>query len=75
MTVIDLPSGTSVDFEGASEEQIEQTLMLMQKEQPELFEEPKITEEETKPLLTGNLSERLKEALDLLQNPMYPMYL
>jgi hypothetical protein len=46
MTVIDLPSGTSVDFEGASEEQIEQTLMLMQKEQPELFEEPKITEEE-----------------------------
>ena len=46
MAVINLPSGTSIDFEGASDAQIEETLMLMQKEQPELFIEPKISEEE-----------------------------
>lgn len=46
MAVINLPSGTSIDFEGASDAQIEETLMLMQKEQPDLFVEPKVSEEE-----------------------------
>ena len=46
MTVINLPSGESIDFEGASDEQIEQTLMLLEKERPELFSEPQISEEE-----------------------------
>ena len=45
MTVINLPSGESIDFEGASDEQIEQTLMLLEKERPEFFSEPEISEE------------------------------
>ena len=46
MTVIQLPSGQSIDFEGASTEQIEQSLIIMQNEQPELFSEPEMSEEE-----------------------------
>jgi hypothetical protein len=46
MTVINLPSGLAVDFEDASTEQIEESLILMRKEQPELFSEPEISEEE-----------------------------
>ena len=46
MAIINLPSGTSIDFEDASDAQIEESLMLLQKEQPELFVEPQISEEE-----------------------------
>ena len=46
MTVINLPAGISIDFEDASTEQIEEALTLMQEEQPELFSEPQISEEE-----------------------------
>ena len=46
MTVINLPSGTSINFEDASKEQVEETLILMQKEKPELFVEPELTEKE-----------------------------
>tara|TARA_R100000655_G_scaffold29961_1_gene60539 strand:+ start:1541 stop:4978 length:3438 start_codon:yes stop_codon:yes gene_type:complete len=44
MTVITLPSGMDVDFEDASQEDIEKSLTLMQQEQPELFTEPKMSE-------------------------------
>jgi len=46
MTVINLPAGTSIDFEDASKEQIEESLILLQENKPELFEEPQITEED-----------------------------
>ena len=46
MTVINLPSGLSVDFENASKEQIQESLVLMQEEQPELFTEPEVLEED-----------------------------
>jgi len=46
MTVINLPGGTSIDFEDASKEQIEESLILLQENKPELFEEPQITEED-----------------------------
>ena len=46
MAIINLPSGTSINFEDASDAQIEESLMLLQKEQPELFVEPQISEEE-----------------------------
>jgi len=46
MTIVNLPSGTSIDFEGASDSQIEESLMLLQKEQPELFSGPEISEQE-----------------------------
>lgn len=37
MTIINLPSGTSVDFEDASKEQIEESLLLLQENSPELL--------------------------------------
>ena len=46
MTVINLPSGISINFEDASTDQIEESLTLMREEQPDLFEEPRISEEE-----------------------------
>ena len=46
MTIINLPSGTSVDFEDASKEQIEESLLLLQENSPELFEGPQISEED-----------------------------
>ena len=46
MTIVNLPSGTSIDFEGASDAQMEKSLMLLQEEQPELFTEPEISEED-----------------------------
>ena len=46
MTVISLPSGLEVDFEDASKDQIEQSLRLMQSEQPELFSEPGVSEQD-----------------------------
>ena len=46
MTVINLPSGISINFEDASTDQIEASLTLMKEEQPDLFEEPRISEEE-----------------------------
>ena len=46
MTIVNLPSGTSIDFEGASDAQIEESLMLLQKEQPDLFSKPEISEQE-----------------------------
>jgi len=46
MTVISLPSGLEVDFENASKDQIEQSLKIMQSEQPELFSEVTVSEED-----------------------------
>tara|TARA_R100000781_G_scaffold1329_1_gene2154 strand:- start:4561 stop:7989 length:3429 start_codon:yes stop_codon:yes gene_type:complete len=46
MTVINLPSGTSINFEDASEEQIEESLALLQKNQPDLFSEKSVSEED-----------------------------
>jgi hypothetical protein len=46
MTVITLPSGLDVDFEDASQEDIEEALTVMQNEQPDLFAAPKMSEKD-----------------------------
>ena len=46
MTIINLPSGSSINFEDASKEQIEASLLLLQENEPDLFKEPEISEED-----------------------------
>jgi hypothetical protein len=46
MTQISLPSGLVIDFEDASQEDIEESLDIIRKEQPELFQEKQVSERE-----------------------------
>lgn len=46
MTQISLPSGLVIDFEDASQEDIEESLDIIREEQPELFQEKQVSERE-----------------------------